>query len=136
MILVGEMTILLTNQFGLTAQITPLLRIDWLTNLPRWVAALALVSVFPAVEEVLFRGVIFGALRRAGDLGAAILTSVSWSLWHAMWPPQIFVMYLVFGLALAWVRIRTERVWPCIVAHSIYNAIPAAILIINLTRLA
>jgi membrane protease YdiL (CAAX protease family) len=28
-----------------------------------------------------------------------------------------------FGLALAWLRLRTGSVWPCVIAHAAYNAL-------------
>jgi membrane protease YdiL (CAAX protease family) len=28
-----------------------------------------------------------------------------------------------FGLLLAWLRLRTESVWPCVLAHGVYNGL-------------
>lgn len=131
MIVVGELTVFLSSQAVMAPIIAPLPQADWLSMMPRWLLALALVTALPIIEEVLFRGVIFGALApKVGNLTSAVSTAVLWALVHAVWPPAIVVMYFVLGLALAWVRIRTQRVWPCIAAHAAYNAIPAAILLI------
>ena len=34
---------------------------------------------------------------------------------------------IVFGLGLAWVRVRSDSVWPGFIAHAAYNAIGIAI---------
>lgn len=133
MIVAGEATVYLTTYIiGAQRIVSPLPRLEWLATMPRWLTAALLVAALPVIEEFLFRGVLFDALRRsfASIWPAAIVTTVAWALIHAVWPLQIVAMYLVFGLALAWVRVSTDRLWPCIAAHAAYNAIPAAVLLI------
>jgi membrane protease YdiL (CAAX protease family) len=52
-------------------------------------------------------------------------TAVAFGLAHGILvalPPLI-----VFGLGLAWVRLRSDSVWPGFIAHAAYNAVGIAL---------
>lgn len=94
----------------------------------------------PVVEELIFRGVLFAALRRKVSLGWTItLTSVLDLLLHynlpgfffsANWRPEDtqalfylprFVQLLSFSMAAGWLRARRSSLPELAIFHSIYN---------------
>ncbi|MEM1415758.1 MAG: CPBP family intramembrane glutamic endopeptidase [Myxococcota bacterium] len=87
--------------------------------------ALAFVVVAPLVEEALFRGVIFPGLAenqlaraRAAALGSAVLFAIV----HVR--PDAVAYAFVAGLILAYVRVRTGSLVPCVALHAANNAVP------------
>jgi membrane protease YdiL (CAAX protease family) len=84
----------------------------------------------PMIEELLFRGVLYGGYRKAlGPTGAAVLTTSLFVLLHLtemihFWPSIIFIT----GLASAalWLRLRSSAIGSAVAAHFGYNAILAA----------
>lgn len=78
--------------------------------------------VAPVVEEVFFRGFVFGSYaRRYGPRLGAILSSTLFALLHANL--SVLVPILLMGLVLAWLYYRSGSLVPGIVAHGINNAI-------------
>ena len=67
------------------------------------VNGIVISTVVPFTEELFFRGLGVRALSFVGILGAL--------------PPLI-----LFGVALGWVRLRSDSVWPGVIAHGFYNA--------------
>ncbi|MEC8253649.1 MAG: type II CAAX endopeptidase family protein, partial [Planctomycetota bacterium] len=81
---------------------------------------LAVVAA-PFVEELLFRGLLLGALRRVvSDRAAVVWSSLLFAFVHPMvsWPP-VFLL----GLACALLRCRGAPVFACMLLHAVYNAI-------------
>ena len=79
------------------------------------------VVAAPLVEELLFRGLLLGALRRAVSDGAAVVwSSLLFTFVHPMisWPP-VFLL----GLACALLRLRGAPVVACMVLHAVYNGV-------------
>ena len=73
----------------------------------------------PIAEEVLFRGVLFAALRRrSGPVAAAILSSL---LFGALHDEHVFPTLL--GLTFALLYHRTGSLWTSIGAHMLVNAV-------------
>ena len=76
--------------------------------------------VAPFVEEVVFRGVVLGALSdlmpawAAVTISACLFASVHFSAY-------LFVPFVVAGVALAIVARRTGSLWPAVMLHSLYN---------------
>jgi uncharacterized protein len=90
------------------------------------VAVCVLVTVVaPIAEEVLFRGYVFGALRNwRGPLPAALLTGIVFGAIHAGSAPDAYLVPLaILGTMLCVVRWRTGSLLPCIVLHTINNAL-------------
>lgn len=77
------------------------------------------VAVAPVVEELTFRGIGFTLLERYGQGWAITLTALTFTLTHGPLPnlPIIFV----FGAGLAYLRARTDSVYPGIVVHALLN---------------
>jgi membrane protease YdiL (CAAX protease family) len=94
-------------------------------------AVIGAVILAPAAEEILFRGILLGGLihktrfkpadqRRRLVQAANIITSLFFGALHmSAWPAPIgiFVLSLVLGKTY----IVTGRLWPCIIAHSVFN---------------
>lgn len=80
------------------------------------------LAVLPAVmEELLFRGAIFGLLSRAMTSGSVVLAqAVVFGLFHAS--VYRFLPTALLGLALGELRRRTGSIVPGIVAHAMTNA--------------
>jgi uncharacterized protein len=89
--------------------------------------ALALPGVtiaVPIVEELIFRGALFSALRYSwfGKTGAVILTAAAWAIVHGMAAPWLFVFIIfIMGLALGWLLLRFGSVTLTIVCHACWN---------------
>lgn len=82
-------------------------------------AALALV---PAVaEELLFRGVLYGAARsRIGATGAVVVTAIAFGLYHGS--IYRFAPAALGGLFLGFVRAASGSLWPALAFHFANNA--------------
>jgi membrane protease YdiL (CAAX protease family) len=93
-----------------------------------FVNGIVVATVVPFTEELFFRGLGVRALSFLGGIVAVVATGVVFGLSHGILgalPPLI-----LFGIALGWVRLRSDSVWPGILAHGFYNA--AGILIVYL----
>lgn len=88
-------------------------------------AALAVVVAAPVAEEVLFRGLVFAALRVRLSFGwSAALVGGGFGLLHLTGPETIgaVVQLAAFGALLCWVYERTRSLWPAIALHAANNA--------------
>ena len=81
--------------------------------------AAVLVLVDPFVEELTFRGVGFGLLRRYGALVAIVGTAVVFSAAHGLL--AAFPALLIFGLAAGLLRWQTKSVYPGMLFHACFN---------------
>jgi membrane protease YdiL (CAAX protease family)/Pyruvate/2-oxoacid:ferredoxin oxidoreductase delta subunit len=79
----------------------------------------------PALEEVLLRGVVMGALRgRIGMWPAIGVSAVVFALLHAsVWS---LLPLTVLGVGLGWLAARSRSLWPAIAAHVLYNGVLVA----------
>jgi len=90
----------------------------------RAVAAVTLVDVVvvtPIFEELLFRGLLFGTLRRGlGAPGAAVASAAIFAVAHGY---GVLGFTSVFWSALlwAWAYEKTGSLWPCIASHAADN---------------
>lgn len=77
----------------------------------------------PFVEELAFRGVVMDAIgRRWGTVAAIAGSSALFGLFHfSLWQ---FVPAALLGAALAWLTQRRGSLWPAILVHCAYNAVP------------
>jgi membrane protease YdiL (CAAX protease family) len=87
--------------------------------LPLWLFALAVVAA-PIFEEFIFRGLIFGGLRRS--LGTATAALASAAIFAIVHPPVSVVPVFVMGLCAALVYERTRMLAAPMVVHATYNA--------------
>lgn len=83
---------------------------------------IAVCLLGPAVEELLFRGFLFGWLEpRIGTALTIGVTAVSWAVLHYEYSWQVILVIVVDGLLLGLARWRTRSVFPSIVMHMLYN---------------
>ena len=96
------------------------------TKIPQFLAFAAVVTVAaPVVEELMFRGVGYGLLERFGRPVAVILVGIAFALTHGL--VAGFPVIATFGIGLAYLRSRTDSIYPCILLHSSFNAAGLAI---------
>jgi hypothetical protein len=85
-------------------------------------AALVLVIgglVVPLGEELLFRGLGYGVLRRVGRVVAVLLTAAIFALAHGL--NVVFAAAFVLGVVNAVLYERTGSIWPPVAAHATFN---------------
>ena len=105
---------------------------------------LQVLIVMPALEELLFRGLLFKLPRKlfdmrhetgdmketqdtrhkAGVIGLAILSSALFSAAHYLaqpWPDAAFIALFFFGLAQCWLYRKTDRIWCAMLNHGLFN---------------
>ena len=94
--------------------------------------ALIVIFIAPFVEEVLFRGLVFGCLKEASRPAAYVVSAALVSLLHVwtfplwQWSLTYFILtlqYLVPGLVFAWAFDRSGTLWTSILLHAIVNAL-------------
>jgi membrane protease YdiL (CAAX protease family) len=88
-------------------------------DLPYWLAALAIVAA-PVFEEFIFRGLIFGGLRRSLPLGAAALASAA--IFGLIHPALAVIPVATMGFIAALVYTRTGALMAPMLVHAVYNA--------------
>lgn len=100
------------------------------SRLDNLLAFATLVILAPIAEEVLFRGYLYGKLKRyVPAIAAAIVTSLLFAVVHLQWNVGIDVF--VLSLVLCGLRSLTGSIWAGILVHMIKNAIAYYILFIN-----
>jgi membrane protease YdiL (CAAX protease family) len=98
-------------------------------------AFIMLVIIAPVAEEVLFRGYLFGKLRKHASLWVSILiTSVLFAIVHFAWNVGLDVFALSIVLCL--LRVASGSLWPSIVLHMTKNGVAFYFLFINPTVLS
>lgn len=88
-----------------------------------------LVLLGPFAEELFFRGLGVRALMVFGGLAAILVTGAVFGLVHGILgalPPLV-----LFGVGLAWVRLRSASVWPSFVGHAAYNGLGVLLLVLS-----
>jgi hypothetical protein len=98
-------------------------------------AFLAAVTA-PVVEEVVYRGVVYGGLRKAANAPLAIaVTSILFCLVHVAQyqdNPAVVLVIFILSLMLTLVRAYTGRLLPCIIIHTVFNGVQVIPLILGL----
>jgi membrane protease YdiL (CAAX protease family) len=97
-------------------------------------ALLVALVIAPVAEEVLFRGVLFRALRyRIGMWPAAVLSSAAFTGVHVeivVSQPLALVGLFTFGLVLAWSMEKFQHLLVPILAHAVFNGISLSLVVI------
>ncbi|MCA0434763.1 MAG: CPBP family intramembrane metalloprotease [Proteobacteria bacterium] len=86
----------------------------------------AVVAGAPLVEEFVFRGALFSALRQTWlkAPGTLVVTSAAWALVHGSAAPWLFVLLLFFmGLVLGGALLRFGSIWVPVILHAVWNCI-------------
>ena len=96
------------------------------------------VLLAPIVEEVLFRGVAFGTLRRNNVLLAYAVSSVLFAVYH-LWQYFIYsynsalflylLQYIPAGIVLAWSYERGRNIWCPVFLHMLINYVSMTVTI-------
>jgi membrane protease YdiL (CAAX protease family) len=118
----AAMALIIERLFGISFEEinNALYALDRLDTAGLVVAGIGIVLLAPVAEELLLRGVVFGALRnRFGPSLAIVLSAALFSVLHVAWAvmPIIFMLGLVFG----WLRQRSGSVWPSVLLHGLNN---------------
>lgn len=87
----------------------------------KWVVAVSAVIIAPMQEEFLFRGYIYGVVRRYGGVMAGVLfNSVLFAAIHVHLPSfaPLFVLAVCLTLAYEW----TGSIWVPMCMHALFNS--------------
>jgi hypothetical protein len=91
---------------------------------------LAIATVAPATEEILFRGLLFGAIgRRLSGPWTIVVTAAVFALAHLQ--PIYFVPLFGVGLVLGWARQKSGGLVLPILLHCVNNC--GALLMMSLS---
>ena len=95
------------------------------STLERTLAFLSVALLVPLAEELLFRGWLFKALMltRGGLWLALPLSTGLFVQTHNFASPGPVLIITLLGLALGWLRWKFGNIWPCLLAHCLYNAL-------------
>jgi len=86
---------------------------------------LVVAGAGPLVEELFFRGALFGALRRGQSaLATIIFTSLCFALGHL--DTHLLLPLFLTALAIGYVREVSGSVWPGVFLHTAFNAVTLA----------
>jgi uncharacterized protein len=88
-----------------------------------------IVLVAPFVEELFFRGIGVRALTYFGAPAAILLTGIVFAGVHGV--VGALIPLALFGIGLAWIRVRSASIWPGFIAHATYNGIGVALLALS-----
>lgn len=89
----------------------------------RTVLAILVIGVLaPLVEELIFRGLVYGYVEgRWGGIAALIVSTLLFGAAHV--EPIHVALVLPIGVLLGWIRRRTGSLWPAIAAHVANNTV-------------
>jgi hypothetical protein len=97
------------------------------------ILSLLLLSVLaPVVEELVFRGLLYGWIAgRWGGTPALIVSSLAFAAAH--WEPAHIILVLPLGFLFGWLRRRTDSLLPSLFSHIVNNgfALLAAVYLPN-----
>lgn len=92
-------------------------------------AFLALVVIAPIVEEIIFRGFLFGVLKKNYRFWvAAILTNLTFAIAHGAW--NVGVDTFALSLVLCYLRYNYDSIYPAIFLHMAKNGMAYLLLFI------
>jgi uncharacterized protein len=86
---------------------------------------LVIAIVAPIVEELTFRGLGYSLLERYGRWTAIALVGITFGLAHGL--VQAFPLLAAFGAGLAYLRSRSNSVFPGMLVHGAFNAVALVI---------
>ena len=99
----------------------------------RYMVAFIAVATAPIAEELVYRGVLFSALRRwIGAIGGSVLVLALFTLVHVpqYWPNYGVISAVgLLSITLTVIRAYTGRLLPCVLIHLVFNGITAVILL-------
>src|SRR5205085_4793392 len=91
------------------------------------IIAVLAVATAPLVEEIIYRGILYPALRRsAGTMPAVIIVTLLFTIPHVpqYWPNVAVISSItLLSVVLTVVRAYTRSLLPCFVIHIVFNGI-------------
>jgi hypothetical protein len=93
---------------------------------------LLLSFLAPIVEELVFRGLLYGWVTgRWGSTAGLVVSSLAFALAH--WEPAHIILVLPLGFLFGWLRRRTDSLLPSLFSHIVNNgfALLAAVYLPN-----
>ena len=126
-------TIVILGRFG--GQRTDLDRILESSRPTAVALAVLAVATAPLVEEMIYRGLLYSAFRRAiGQWAAVVLVTSMFAGLHVIqyWPNAAAISSIsLLSLVLTLIRARTGRLLPCYVVHLIFNGVQSVIIVLD-----
>ena len=100
------------------------------------IAVVALTLGAPLSEELLFRGLLLGALvrQRVSALSAGLVTNTMWTALHAGYSLVGLIEVFLAGVLLTWAFLVTRSVWVPIAIHVFYNTVSLAVIVLFFTQ--
>jgi hypothetical protein len=100
-----------------------------------WMAVVGVVIVAPMVEEIVFRGMVFGWLRgRLPLVWAVLVSAMLFSLEHiGFLQLTLFLPIFSTGIVLAILYHHAGSVWPTVLVHGSFNLIATLVLFSTLS---
>jgi len=88
----------------------------------------AVCIIGPLYEEMWVRGFMFAGFIRSSlaVTGTLVVTSLFWAVQHVQYDWTAIGMIFVFGLALGYMRWKSDSIWPSIIMHVVNNTIALA----------
>jgi hypothetical protein len=83
------------------------------------VNGIVICTFIPFVEELTYRGLGYSLLERFGRWPAILAVGLLFGLAHGL--VILLPVIVVFGCALAWIRARTDSVYPGMFLHAAFN---------------
>jgi uncharacterized protein len=87
--------------------------------------AAVVTGAAPIVEELTYRGLGFSLLLRFGRIAAIALVGIAFGLGHGLF--AALPILIAFGIGLAFLRDRTNSVYPAILLHAAFNSLALAL---------
>lgn len=102
-----------------------------LTHSWEYILAFAsLVVIAPVAEELIFRGYLFGKLKKYAAVWVSILCSAAlFAVAHGQW--NVALDTFALGIVLASLRVVTGSIWVSIALHALKNALAFYFLFVN-----
>lgn len=98
-----------------------------------YITAVLATFTAPVVEEVIYRGILYPAMRRrAGTVNAVLFVTCVFTLVHVpqyLGSPGTILLLSTLSLCLTTIRAKTGMLWPCIVLHFLFNGVQSAVLV-------
>jgi len=85
--------------------------------------------IAPVVEELTFRGVGQSLLAFLGRTPSILVVGLAFGLAHGLL--EALLVLVPFGMALAWLRDRTDSVYPGMVVHGLFNGLALGVAVLS-----
>lgn len=101
----------------------------------RYLVAFIAVATAPLVEELVYRGIVYSALKRVvGAIGAVVFVLGLFTLVHVpqYWPNYgVLLAVGLLSVCLTILRAYTGRLLPCVIIHLVFNGVQALVLVLT-----